>query len=108
MPAATASRLAWSNTAPLGAPVDPLVQTMATGSWASSPHRRAGPCPDASASATLVSTVPDPGAMASPGTAAVSTTVTVGWTRAVIEACSALPMRRFSPVVMAPMRAAAW
>ena len=36
--AATARRLAWSNTTPLGTPVDPLVHTMVTGSWASRVH----------------------------------------------------------------------
>ena len=110
MPAATARRLAWSNTAPLGTPVDPLVHTMATGSWASGVRRGAGVWARAPAGARArrASTVPACGGIESSGTAAVSTTVTAGRTRAVIEACSAAPMRRFMPVVMAPIRAAAW
>ena len=42
VPSATAARLAWSNTAPLGSPVVPLVHTTATGSVGDSSGQRPG------------------------------------------------------------------
>ena len=51
---------------------------------------------------------PVPGGTAASATRSVSTTVTVGRVRAVIDACSAGPSRRLTPVVTAPRRAAAW
>ncbi len=109
MPAATARRLAWSNTAPLGTPGRPagphdgdrVVRVERSTEPGASRCRPSWS--RAAASEPRVSTVPDPGGTDSSATTSVSTTVTTGWTRAMIEACSAAPMRRFTPVVMAPM-----
>ncbi len=107
VPAATAARLRWSKTAPFGTPVDPLVHTTATGSAAASVANRGARSAAASARSRRSTSCPASGGTAASATRARSTTVTAGRVRAVMEACSAGARRRFTPVVMAPRRAAA-
>jgi hypothetical protein len=97
-------RVAWSNTAPFGTPVVPLVQTMATGSDGS----RSGSGDGGSSSYSAASS--DRGsADATPagGSMPSSTTTTFGVVRSTMLATSAGPSRRLIPVVIAPSRMAA-
>ncbi len=105
VPSATAARLAWSKTAPLGSPDVPLVQTTATGSCRDSfGHRDGAAPPVALHTVERSSTAPDRPAC---GAAPSSTTVTVGRVRCRMDRASADPSRRLIPEVTAPRRAAA-
>ena len=105
VPSATARRLSWSNTAPLGRPVVPLVHTTATGSvgWSSGQAIGAGPSAAARqvARARTVPVGPDGGSSPS------STIVTTGRVRSTMEDTSGAPSRRLTPDVTAPSRAMA-
>src|SRR5664280_479801 len=105
VPSATARRLSWLNTAPLGRPVVPLVHTTATGSDACRPGHDGGGGPEAarvqSARVTTVPTGP-------PGTGAPSSTmVTTGRVRSMTEVVSRGARRRLMPEVIAPRRTTA-
>ena len=88
-PAAMARRQPWSNTAPLGAPVVPLVHTMATGS-----------------SVAIAGRAVNAGSSAAAATSPGSSRVTTGSARSMIERTSDGPSRGLRPVVMAPTRIA--
>ena len=106
VPRATAARLAWSNTAPLGMPVVPLVQTTATGSCAvRSGHPRGGASywPDIRSARSITRVRPS-------GTRSLdslSSTKRTGAVRSMIEATSPRPIRGLMPDVIAPSRSRA-
>ena len=105
VPDATAARASWSNTAPLGSPVVPLVHTTATGSVGDSSGNPGGGGPVmASVTADRRSTSPVGPAG---GVASSSTTVTTGRVRSRIDRTSRWPRRRLMPDVIAPSRVAA-
>ena len=94
---------AWSYTAPFGAPVVPLVQTMQVGSDGSSLGKRAGgSAANASLSSETGSTAP---ASAASGTASPSPrTVSAGVVRAKMLVRSATPSRGLMADAIAPTR----
>ncbi len=105
VPSATARRLPWSNTAPFGSPVVPLVHTTATGSSGIAAGHVGGGGPSAAPAQSLRKrTVPaGPSGAGAPS----STTVTAGRVRSRIEVTSGVPSRRLMPEVIAPSRTAA-
>ncbi len=103
VPRATAARLAWSKSAPLGLPVVPLVQTTATGSCAARSGHRPGGSPVHVAAMSARSTTSTPvtsGTGGAPGSATRST----GAARSMMEATSPAPMRGLMPEAIAPRR----
>ena len=106
VPAATAARLAWSKTAPLGSPVVPLVHTTATGSSGARSGNTGGGGPGgrvAHRRPVEHRRRPGPAGSGAPS----STTVTAGRVRSRIDRTSGRPRRRLMPEVIAPSRVAA-
>ena len=100
-----AAMAAWSNTAPLGTPVVPLVHTTHAGSESAiSGSAAVGAVENAASRSWSRSTVPgltpDGGSMPSP------VTVTTGSVRSRMLACSRGPRRRLMAEVIAPARSA--
>ena len=102
---ATAARLSWSNTAPLGRPVVPPVQQMTTGRRGCNDGSGGGGASQKPASCDQPITRPAGGGRSRPSQ---STTVRRGRARPVMWPTSSGPNRWLTPLVMAPRRMSAW
>ncbi len=106
VPRATAARLAWSNNAPLGCPVVPLVQTTATGSCGDSAGQRGGGAAS-QAARTSARSATGTGGSSGRDAASGSTTRSTGAARSTMDTISPAPRRGLMPDAMAPRRASA-
>ena len=106
---AVARRHSWSNTAPLGTPVVPLVHTMATVSVGSACTRRASGSPGGASRTTWRSiTCHGPAGIGAVSARPASVITTLGSARVMMLSTSARPRRGFTPLVIAPSRMTAW
>ncbi len=103
-----AARLAWSNTAPLGWPLVPLVHTTATTSSSCSAGRRRGPPAAATSARSLRSTTLHPSGGGDGNRAGSSQMSNRGATRLNMLATSPGPSLVLIPELIAPRRMAAW